>query len=62
VVLSATHADAILHDARSWAADLIVMGTHGRSGISRLVLGSVAETVIRHAHCPVVAVHAPEAK
>ena len=37
-------------------ADLIVMTTHGRSGLSHLVLGSVAEYVIRHASCPVLAV------
>lgn len=37
--------------------DLIVMGTHGRSGASRLLLGSVAEAVVRAAHCPVLTVH-----
>ena len=36
--------------------DLIVMGTHGRTGLSHLVLGSVAEKVVRKAHCPVVTV------
>jgi glycine betaine transporter len=36
--------------------DLIVMGTHGRSGLSRVLLGSVAESVVRHAHCPVLTV------
>jgi len=39
--------------------DLIVMGTHGRSGLSRLVLGSVAEAVARDAPCPVLTVRAP---
>jgi nucleotide-binding universal stress UspA family protein len=39
--------------------DLIVMGTHGRSGLSRLVLGSVAELVLRKAPCPVLMVKAP---
>lgn len=38
------------------AFDLIVMGTHGRSGFRRFVLGSVAETVMRHANCPVLVV------
>jgi nucleotide-binding universal stress UspA family protein len=39
-------------------ADLIVMGTHGRSGLSRLLLGSVAEHVLRRCCCPVVTVRA----
>jgi nucleotide-binding universal stress UspA family protein len=38
--------------------DLIVMGTHGRGGIARALLGSVAEKVVRHAKCPVVTVRA----
>jgi universal stress protein A len=43
--------------------ELIVMGTHGRSGLERLVLGSVAEHVVRHATCPVVTVRdRPEAR
>ncbi len=36
--------------------DLIILGTHGRSGFGHLLMGSVAESVVRHAHCPVVAV------
>jgi len=40
------------------AADLIVIGTHGRTGLSRILLGSVAEQVIRHAPCSVLAVRA----
>ncbi len=42
-------------------ADLIVMGTHGRSGISHILLGSVAEKIVRHAPCPVLTVR-PTAK
>lgn len=49
-------AAAILHQAAALDADLIVMGTHGRSGIERAVLGSVAEAVVRHARCPVFTV------
>lgn len=49
-------APAILATAREWAADLIVIGTHGRSGLGRLALGSVAEGVLREAHCPVLTV------
>jgi universal stress protein A len=40
-------------------ADLIVMGTHGRTGLGRLLMGSVAETVLRQAPCPVVTIKAP---
>ena len=49
---------AILAAAEELRADLIVMGTHGRRGVSRLVLGSVAETVARTAPCPVLLVRA----
>lgn len=46
----------ILRRAEERQADLIVMGTHGRSGIKRLVLGSVAENVLRSSPCPVLVV------
>ncbi|MCK5448496.1 MAG: universal stress protein, partial [Gemmatimonadetes bacterium] len=36
--------------------DLIVIGTHGRTGVPRLLIGSVAERVVRHASCPVLVV------
>jgi nucleotide-binding universal stress UspA family protein len=52
-------ATEILATARQVAADLIVMGTHGRSGLGRLVFGSVAEQVLRHALCPVLTVKLP---
>ena len=45
-------ADKIVDAARDWPADLIVLGSHGRGGVRRLVLGSVAEAVMRHAPCP----------
>lgn len=48
--------DAIVKAARSIHADLIVIGTHGRRGLSRMLLGSVAEDVLRRAPCPVLAV------
>jgi nucleotide-binding universal stress UspA family protein len=44
--------------AREWHAELIVMGTHGRRGVTRLVLGSVAERLLRLAACPVLMVPA----
>ena len=48
------HAEgAILQAAREWKPDLIVLGSHGRRGIDRLLLGSVAEGVMRHATCSV---------
>jgi nucleotide-binding universal stress UspA family protein len=48
--------EEICNAAREEAADYIVMGTHGRSGIGRLMLGSVADRVVRTAPCPVVTV------
>lgn len=49
-------ASVIDEDAKLWEADLIVIGTHGRSGLSRLLLGSVAEGVVRMASVPVLLV------
>lgn len=51
-------ATVIDREALNWKADLIVIGTHGRSGLSRLLLGSVAEEVVRGAPVPVLLVHA----
>ncbi|HWA99969.1 MAG TPA: universal stress protein [Pirellulales bacterium] len=47
-------ADMIVGFAAAEQADLIVMATHGRSGLSHLLMGSVAEAVVRRAHCPVL--------
>jgi nucleotide-binding universal stress UspA family protein len=47
-------ADAIVEQARRWRADLIVMGTHGRRGFDRLLIGSNAELVVRHSPVPVL--------
>lgn len=44
----------IVAAAREWGADLIVIGTHGRSGLGRMVLGSIAEAVVHAAPCPVL--------
>jgi universal stress protein A len=59
-VLNGPAALEIVDFARSNAFDLIVMGTHGRKGLSHLLMGSVAERVLRTAHCPVLTVKAPE--
>ena len=53
-------ADRIVEEAGQWPADLIVMGTHGRRGISRVVMGSDAEIVARTTPVPVLLVRAPE--
>lgn len=47
---------AVDAEARTRGCDLIVCSTHGRSGFQRLVLGSVAEAILRHAHAPVLAI------
>ena len=51
-------AKEILKVAREIKPELIVMGTHGRTGLARVVLGSVAEAIVRGAPCPVLTVHA----
>ena len=55
-VLAGQPSPAITAEAAAHEADLIVMGTHGRSGFAHLVLGSVAESVVRTAECPVLTV------
>lgn len=52
----------IIRQAREGKADLIVMGTHGRGAIAHMLLGSVAEKVVRKAPCPVLTVRDPEHK
>jgi len=49
----------IIDQAKKWKADLIVMGSHGRKGINRFLVGSVAEAVSRHASCSVEIVRIP---
>jgi nucleotide-binding universal stress UspA family protein len=53
-------ADAIVRTAEVEDVDLIVMSTHGRTGVSRLLMGSVAEAVVRRATCPVLTVKLPK--
>ena len=49
----------LVEEARRWKADLVVVGSHGRSGLKRMVLGSVAEHVVRQAPCSVLIVKQP---
>jgi nucleotide-binding universal stress UspA family protein len=55
-IASGTPAETIVRVAEENAADLIVMGTHGRTGLQHVLLGSVAEKVVRLASCPVMTV------
>jgi nucleotide-binding universal stress UspA family protein len=56
VLLEGDPAAGIVEKARELPCDVIVMGTHGRTGVGRLLLGSVAEVVLRRAPCPVLTV------
>jgi nucleotide-binding universal stress UspA family protein len=58
-VLDGDPATAICEFAKDNAVDLIVMGSHGRTGLGRLLMGSVAELVVRRAQCPVLTVKHP---
>jgi nucleotide-binding universal stress UspA family protein len=61
VVRSGSAADEVLNAAREFGSDLIVIPTHGRVGLKRLVLGSVAECVIRESSIPVLTVRHSDA-
>ena len=58
--LSGRVSDLVVDHAKKWGADLIVIGTHGRRGVGRLLLGSDAEQIVRSAPVPVLLVRAPE--
>jgi len=55
-IMGGRAADSVVAEARSWGADLIVLGTHGRRGVGRLVMGSDAEEVVRTTQVPVLLV------
>ena len=55
-VMAGAPGPSIVAMAEDCRADLIVMGTHGRTGITRFLMGSVAEHVLRHAKCPVLTI------
>ena len=52
----------IIHTAQTEAVDLIVMATHGRSGLAHVLMGSVAERVVNKAHCAVLTIRHPDRK
>lgn len=54
--------EVILKEAKEHGADLIVIGTHGRRGIARALIGSVAESIVRTSPVPVLTVHGPPAR
>ena len=60
--LSGRLCDLVADEARTWNADLVVIGTHGRPGIGRLLLGSDAEQIVRSSPVPVLLVRAQEPK
>ena len=59
VLLQGDPAEEIVRYGRDTGMDLIVMGTHGRTGVERLLMGSVAERVLRDASCSVLVVKLP---
>ena len=56
IVAHGNPADEIIRTAKERDADLIVIATHGRTGLKHLFMGSTAERVVRHVHCPVLVV------
>jgi universal stress protein A len=60
VIIARSPAPAIVEYAKNHEVDLIVMGTHGRGALAHLIMGSVAERVVRLADCPVLTVRHPE--
>jgi nucleotide-binding universal stress UspA family protein len=58
LLLSGAPGEAIVEAARKAGADMLILGTHGRTGVARLLLGSVASKVIATASCPVLTVRA----
>jgi len=58
-LLSGDPGSELVHFAERENIDLIVMGTHGRTGLTRLLMGSVAEAVVRRAPCPVLTLKQP---
>jgi nucleotide-binding universal stress UspA family protein len=61
-VLKGVPSEEILKFADEQGADLLIIGTHSRKGLERIIFGSTAEKVVRHARCPVLTVGAPAEK
>lgn len=61
-LISGDPAHAIVRLAKDEDVDMIVMGTHGRTGLSRMLMGSVAEAIVRRAGCPVLTYKQPAKK
>ncbi len=59
IIADRADAEHILRILENRGCDLIVMGTHGRTGLRHLLFGSVTEEVVRKAHCPVMVVKLP---
>lgn len=62
VVKNGAPGKVIVTEAKEWAAAVIVIGSHGRGGLGRLLMGSVAQYVIDHAPCSVEVAHRKESK
>jgi nucleotide-binding universal stress UspA family protein len=60
VIARGEAASEIVRVARERDADLIVISSHGRTGLGRILFGSTAESVVRHAQCPVLVVKPPQ--
>jgi universal stress protein A len=60
VVRSGSPSVEIVKFAKSWPADVIVIATHGNTGLKHVLLGSVAEQIVRHGPCPVLVVREHE--
>jgi nucleotide-binding universal stress UspA family protein len=58
LVMATSIGHAVIDVSMKWPAELIVMGTHGRGAVGRMVFGSVADYVMRNASCPVVTMRA----
>ena len=61
-VPGARMAEAIVAEAGAWPADLVVAGTHGRTGLNHLLMGSVAEGIVRGCPVPILLVRNPQLK